>query len=267
MATTEALAATTAALAARTDVALRAICSISFRDFNAYDQMTATSASIKKDSQKKLRTEYFEHCGITMNRDTAKADGKVIAFCVLTGRADSARNLKLAHLVPAATKQDIKTALQLQHEDIWGFRNVLLLSWNIERAFDKCQISFVPNPLHENSYSMKIWDDIVRDTPIWDGAEVLVAGTKDNTIGYYEDKYLNLNMENGITLVPFKRCLSYQNFICFYKSAVVEQPNDFSSELGNPDGWAIQRNNLMSMRFTLERDILLESAVVDNEDI
>ena len=253
------------ALAARTEVALRAICSISFRDFNAYDQMTATSKGNKKDLQVNLRFKYFNHCGITMERSTAEEDGKVIAFCVLTGRIGSSGNLKLAHIVPASISQDIKAALQLQDSDIWGFRNVLLLSWNIERAFDRCQLSFVPHPLLQNTYSMKIWDVNVKDTLIWDEAEVSETGEKDNTIGFYENKYLNLEMKNGITLVPFKRCLSYHNFICFYKSTVVEQPTDFSSELGNPDRWAMKRIDLMSMRSSLDNDIHRETAEVDEE--
>ena len=74
-------------------------------------------------------------------------------------------------------------------------------------------------------------------------------------------------MKSGITLFPFKRCLSYQSFICFYKSARAEQPDDISSELGRPEESAINRNNLASMRFSLEKEILAESAEDDNEDI
>jgi hypothetical protein len=85
-------------------------------------------------------------------------------------------------------------------------------------------------------------------------------------IGYYEDKFLNFEVESGTKLVYFRRCLSYQNYVCFYKLAGFEQPDNFSIELGNPDGWAIKRNNLISMKFTSEKD-LSESAEVDYEDI
>ena len=108
-----------------------------------------------------------------------------------------------------------------------------------------------------NTYYMKIWNE----------TEVSVAGTNDNTIGYYEDRESHLGMINGITLLPFKRCLSYQNFICCYRSEIVDLPNDFSSELGNPDEWATARKDLMLMRFSLQKDIILESAEVDDEDI
>jgi hypothetical protein len=74
-------------------------------------------------------------------------------------------------------------------------------------------------------------------------------------------------MKNGVKLVPFKRCLSYQNFICFYRSREVEQPKNFSSELESPDEWESQRDNLMKMRNTLDKDILSETADSDDEDI
>ena len=109
-------------------------------------------------------------------------------------------------------------------------------------------------------------NDKVRDVLIWDGAEVSEAGTKDNTIGHYENQLLNLEMKSKVKLFPFKRCLSYQNFICFYKSPVSEEPEDFSSQL-DPNEWAIKRRDLMKMRASLEKDILSESAEVDNEDI
>ena len=124
---------------------------------------------------------------------------------------------------PQVLPQEIRGALLFTPEDIWSFRNVHLLSFNIERAFDTCQISFVPHPLRENSYYMKVWNDKVRDVLIWDEAEVSEAGTKDNTIGHYENHLLNLEMRSG--------GLSYQNFICFYKSPVREEAVDFSSEL------------------------------------
>ena len=41
----------------------------------------------------------------------------------------------------------------------------------------------------------------------------------------------------------------YQKFICSSKSAELEQPDDFSIVLESSDGLAINRNNLMSMRF------------------
>ena len=115
---------------------------------------------------------------------------------------------------------------------------------------------------------MKTWKESARHTLIWDDAEVSEDSaeiSEDNTIGYYENRLLNLTMKNGETLDPFKRCLAYQNFICFYTSTLtdLEQPNDFSSELGNPDGWKIKLNDLMAMRSTLDRVILSEAEDAD----
>lgn len=266
--TSEAIAAIIAKelspLAANINVALRALAALSFRNFNAYDLMTQTSAGNNKEKQIALRSKYFEHFGLTMNPNDTSDPKKQIAVCVLTGRTGGANTLKLAHLVPASAKPDIKETLQLQEEDIWGFRNVLLLSWNIERAFDRCELSFVPHPLREKCYYMKIWKESAKRTLIWDDATAS-KGTEDNTIGYYENRFLNLTMHNGKTLDPFRRCLAYQNFICFYTSTLtdLEQPNDFSSELGNPDGWKIKRNDLMAMRSTLDRVISSEAEDAD----
>jgi HNH endonuclease len=239
----------------KTDLVLRTTAHIVFREFNAYDKMTQTSAGNNDEKQRELRTAFYDHCGITDGpNDVERAQ----AVCLLTGRAGK---LKLAHILPASADEDIKRTLQISDIDLWSFRNVLLLAVNIEMAFDRNKLSFVPNPLRENTYVLKIWDDSVKNTLIWDGAEISKE-EDDNTIGYYEDKPLNLLKGNGDYLMPFKRCLSYQNFICYFISnhSEIEVPDDFASALGYPDGWKTKRNDLILMRATLDKAILSEAS-------
>jgi hypothetical protein len=102
------------------------------------------------------------------------------AVCAVTGRVCK---LKLAHLVPASVSDEIMNTLHLRDEDVWGYRNVILMSYNIEVAFDRCKLSFQPHPLLTNHYHMKIWDENVRETLISEGARAL-NDPYDNRIGF-----------------------------------------------------------------------------------
>jgi hypothetical protein len=106
---------------------------------------------------------------------------------------------------------------------------------------------------------MKIWDENVRETLISEGARAL-NDPYDNRIGFYEHLPFDLSVFN-----IFKRCLSYHNFVCFYKSNLRNKdvPSDYASLLVGPDDWTIKRNDLMQLRSDLDRDILVEIA---NED-
>jgi hypothetical protein len=155
-----------------------------------------------------------------------------------------------------SAKNYVKGMLAIADECIWSFRNVLLLAWNTEDCFDRTKLSFVPNALYEGCYFMKIWDDSIRSALIWDDAKVTIE-ENDNTIGYYENRPLNLKMKNGTQLEPFKRCLSYQHYCCFIKSKLQgEAPGDFGSD---PGGQNVHRNDIMILRKSLQKDIKAEA--------
>lgn len=105
---------------------------------------------------------------------------------------------------------------------------------------------------------MKVWDATVRNELIWDDAKVRMS-EGDNTIGYYEGAELQLALRNGMTLDPFKRALSYQEFLCIAYSHLpsTQCPQDFSSEIG--DEWLQKRSDLLVLRSSLEKDIELET--------
>ena len=133
---------------------------------------------------------------------------------------------------------------------------MLLLSWCIEEAFDRLRISFSAHPLQNDVFVMKVWDDSVRNELIWEGAQVL-AVEGDNTIGYYEGASLILALPNSTTrLQPFKRALSYQEFMCFAQTTqpIRDCPGDFSStDFG--ESWTQKRGDLLVLRQALNKEI------------
>eukprot|EP01035_Chromulina_nebulosa_P037409 gene37409-50487_t len=239
----------------KVEVSLRTSASIAIRNYNAYLNMTQTSAGLNKSRQESIRKDYYDFCGVTDKPGGSSSSSKDNqARCVLTGRSGK---LKLAHLVPASANEDIRICLKLNNDEagIWSLKNVLLLSFDIERAFDRTRLSFEPHPLQQNTYILKIWDPSVRDELIWQDANVeRVAG--DNTIGFYEGHSLQLNMPNGATLTPFKRCLSYQHFMCYLASkerSLQDPPPEFGSDIGGV--WTTKRNDLLVLKRSLEKAI------------
>jgi hypothetical protein len=230
----------------------------SLRTFDAYSNMTQTSAGQNKPNQEAIRNKYFDFCGITKDANDL---AKTRACCVLTGRNGEGRKvLKLAHLVPASSSSNILNTLRLPNDEngVWSLRNVLLLCEKIEHYFDRKKLSFVPSPLYNNVYILKIWDEEIRNELLYDGATD-IDDPGDSTIGYYENRCLNLTMPNGNVLSPFKRCLSYQVFMSFASSKLkkCDVPADFASDIGKD--WNNLRNDLLITRSSLETAIAEET--------
>jgi len=190
-----------------------------------------------------------------MNCDPDKEESSP-AVCVLTKRMGKLK-LKLAHLLPASTQIDILKTLKISDDNygLWSIRNVLLLCWNIEYYFDRKKQSFLQSPLDSNIFILKIWDPKVAEELIFDGAKE-ESEIGDNKIGFYENKPLHLEMPNGITLRPFKRCLSYQAFISFCDSQLLYDavPPDFGS-VDETQTWLSKRSDLLLLRKSLDKTV------------
>jgi hypothetical protein len=236
----------------KVDVIMRTTAAITFRNFDAYDKMTETSAGKTQKKQEDIRKKYYDHCGISDDRNK---EGTTQATCVLTGRSGK---LKLAHLLPASADSDIQKTLRLSNDEygVWSLRNVMLLSWNIEYYFDRKKLSFIQSPLYNDVFILKIWDSEVRDSLIFDGAKVF-SMEGDNKIGFYENRQLQLIMPNGVKLQPFKRCLSYQAFVSFYNTNLLNDavPSDFGSD---NETWLSKREDMLVMRKSLEKEVVRE---------
>jgi hypothetical protein len=232
--------------------------SLALRAFDAFSNMTETSAGKNKPKQEEIRKRYYDSCGLS---NDPNKEGATLNFCVLTGRNGEGRKntLKLAHLVPASANVDVLNTLKLSNDKngVWSLRNVLLLSWNIEFYYDRKKLSFVPHPLLENTYILKLWDKDVRNELIYEDAVDRVE-EGDSKIGYYEGRCLQLTMPNGVILIPFKRCLSYQMFVSFASTNLLTDraPTDFGSD---NDDWLSKRTDLLMARKSLEKVIDTEA--------
>jgi hypothetical protein len=150
--------------------------------------------------------------------------------CMLSGLFIPDNQIKLAHILPRSTKAKVYRKLGMRKDDINGIRNLLLLSKNVEEAFDSMRISFVPrvNEALCREYVMHVWDDSVCEEAIHDGAST--------NIGDYLKVPLTLRMNETQIHEPFRRCLSYHAFMCFWKwskegKTGLTEPFDFDNSV------------------------------------
>ncbi len=75
------------------------------------------------------------------------------AQCMVSGLMGNGEQVIAAHIIPSASNELVMSDLGLSVHDLNDVRNGLFLAVEIERAFDKLQISFVKsNPLSEALY-------------------------------------------------------------------------------------------------------------------
>ena len=192
----------------RLELVLASSYEIVLRDFNAYEQMSETEASDAKNA----KTEYMSH--FDMRADNVK--------CALTGLRGK---VKLAHILPRKATKHVCRSLGMSNNALNNHRNLIFLCFNIEAAFDKLRISFVPQDALHDALVMKIWDESVRYEPIFSGSP--------STIGEFEHRALNFLVEgsDGVTREhrPFRRCFAYQALMCYCRHATdldAEPPSD-----------------------------------------
>lgn len=150
--------------------------------------------------------------------------------CMLAGETVPPDQIKLAHILPRSTKAHIFRKLGMESSDINDIRNLLLLSKNVEEAFDSMKISFVArvNSEFRKELIMHVWDNSVLEKPIYPGST--------RNIGEFIDQPLNLQMNADQVHMPFKRCLSFQAFMCHWKwskegrTGLIE-PEDFDDSV------------------------------------
>lgn len=141
---------------------------------------------------------------------------------MLTARVGNGKQVCAAHILPCTTKKRIADQLNLSLDNLNDTRNGLFLAKNIEVAFDKLQLSFIPRDmLHPNSLRMVIWDHDVSNTPIWEA--------HDDLIGQYEGCTLQLGEHS-----PYRRALSYQAYISHASSKLCLDDNSRPQEFGTP---------------------------------
>ena len=231
---------------------------IVFDQMDAYGIMTQTSTGNNAEMQKVFKKAFFEYFKLSTKPQDDDSELQQ-QFCMVTGTIGG--SLKLAHLVPASASQKVLKMLNISTEKntievgVWNLRNALVLSWNIEKCFDKKQLSFVPQVLSSTDYVMKIWDDSIRNMKLYDNDE------SSNTIGKYDGSILNLQTNSGL-VNPLKRALSYQAFMSYYASnkKLIDEPADFCSVDETPQFLDFRRNLM------LFKNDLLKSVFEDERD-
>ena len=76
-----------------------------------------------------------------------------------------------SYIVPVECPEFMLKATGLYENEVNTPVNGLLLARNIQIAFDDMRLCFTPsNPLHTSSLVLKIWDNDIRQEPIWPGS-------------------------------------------------------------------------------------------------
>lgn len=150
---------------------------------NAYESMTQTTTRNQVNTMNIFCTEHGYDRGV----------------CMLTGERGT---IKLAHILPwsAHKKSQVMKMLQMTVEMLNNAGNLLLLAENIEMSFDRLQLSFEPQLAEglQLKYVVRIWDDNIRDTPIFAGSP--------STIGEYDGRFLTIHQHHQV----FERLFAYQ---------------------------------------------------------
>lgn len=168
-----------------------------------------------KISSVKRPKEFRENLIATVYPASLESNGRV--HCMVSGLEGNGQEIVAAHILPADTKSDILKDIPMDRDELVSPRNGLFLAKEIERAFDRLQISFVAKDvLNPECLVMVIWDERVKETPLWKeyNCNGQSGGSCSVKIGDCENFVLKLRGHN-----PIKRGLSYQAAMA-YASAV-----------------------------------------------
>ena len=103
-----------------------------------YTESKTSASEHKTERGDHFKEGLLHRLGYCLNNSSSSRNAAVVLTCMASGEASSGKdNIRAAHI-----NEDI-AKLNLNEEDIDSVRNGLLLSENIERAFDAYEISFV----------------------------------------------------------------------------------------------------------------------------
>ena len=175
------------------------ICELILRDRNPYEPS-------KSSSEGERRKDFRQNLIRAVHGSSKGVRDKIP--CMLSGEEGNGLEVVAAHIVPASTRPKILDGIPMTIEELQSPRNGLFLAKEVEAAFDRLQISFIPQDiLNPSTLVMVIWSDEVKSTPLW--KESASSGLKSSKctlkIGEYEGRVLDLKGHD-----PIKRALAYQ---------------------------------------------------------
>ena len=224
------------------EVILPAVCNVLIESNNLWN------STQMKESESERSTDYRRNLLVSLVYNLKKRKHYP---CMLTGEVGNGDVVVAAHIAPAKSKLRILAYIGMSKEDVSDPRNFLLLAKNVEIAFDAQQISFVKESPISNDLILKIWDDSVARTPIWELTSF--TGRKSHSreiIGNWKGKRLNLGSH-----APFKRALSYQAYQAYLRHSYVGHtiPLEYGSD--TQTDYFKQRKVLKELKDRVVRDI------------
>jgi len=220
-----------------------------FKACNPYEHLSIKSGSQKERRNNFQRQDLFRHHGLEERTVT----------CMFTGARGK---VKLAHLLPINVDYSVVRGLRMENQ-LNSFRNNLILSENIEKAYDKQRISFTQHPTLIDKFIMKVWDDTVLDEPIFGQ----LNDSDAPKLSQFTNCLLNASIDMPLNgpHQPFKRILAYHDFMCFmkwsiYKGEVLNCGDDFGSPPKVP--WLTQR---MLLWKSIQQNLNEETGDADEE--
>jgi hypothetical protein len=207
-----------------------------YHDINPWLEMSTTDRSRVTNLRRKLFN--------------ALAVSDLTAACWLTGITGK---VKVAHIIPNSSRAGVLSRLGLSSEfknslDLSRPLNLMVLNSAVEEAFDKLQLSFVPQDiLNPNSFFLKIWDDSIRNS--WIGND-------------FDNK--PLKVPAGVMLS--RRALSFQAYMAYLHNRLqnpspdmpMDRPEDFSSEYEGKDSFRQYLITLLKTSVREEMDLAVD---------
>ena len=157
-----------------------------------------TSGNKSKEDKSSLKEKVGNHYG---SRKNPKNKGEQSKYqCCVSGEWGEGREVVVAHLLPK--RSDHVWLDRLEIDDVDNYRNLVLLAYEIENAFDHQQLCFVPQNVHGGTEMvLRILDDKIREKHIHPKSK--------RTIGEYHGEPMKFNfLLNPGLKRPFSSVLS-----------------------------------------------------------
>jgi hypothetical protein len=224
------------------------VCEISLKDCNLW---TPSKTGLVTDE--KYRANLMKEMGYSSNPKDRR-----LPVCMVSGLYGSGEKVVCGHIVPHRSDRDKSKALGLTDAEINSNKNLVFWARGIENAYEHLQLSFirivetVDGELRE-CFAMKIFDDSIRNLPLWDGCK--------NIIGEFEGCSLKLTSKfNNNRHEVLKRGLSFQAYQSYVHWAINDPVILQQCLFASPGKYKFRKEMDLLLK-TLQKDIEEENEI------
>jgi hypothetical protein len=171
------------------------------------------------------RSETFRATLMTSLR--FKNSKKQRPVCMVTGTRGGGDVVIAGHIIPCSTDKKILSHLGIEVTDVNKPKNGIFWVKGIEDAWEKLALSFVKSNALQDKYYMHIWDESVRDTPLYKDSK--------RTLGEFVGAELCLDRH-----VVMKRGLSYQAYQAYLQNSSTDELLGSQCLYGTPEKYPYQ---------------------------